>query len=81
MKTNEQKSKKYFDVRVECLLPATLYYRVLSETPEEAANLIGQMYPNQVKYRLIGRKNIKLSVYDAGCSIIKFMKNLVGVLR
>lgn len=81
MKNKTVKDKKYFDVRVECLLPATLHYRILAETPEEAAELIKQIQPNQVKYRLIGRKNLKLAVYDAGCTVIKFMKNLVGVLR
>lgn len=80
-KSKEPIVKKYFDVRVECLLPATLHYRVLAETPEEAAELIKKIQPNSVKHRLPGRKELKLMVYDSGSTIIRFIKNLVGILR
>ncbi len=68
----------YFDVKVEVLLPATLVFRVLAEDANKAADMIKNKHPNSVKYRLHGKKDIKLTVYDAGCTIIKFMKNLVG---
>ena len=68
--------KFYYDVKVEALLPATLVYRVLAETPEQAAQLIKNMSPNSVKHRLIGRKEIKLMVYDAGSTMIKYVRNL-----
>lgn len=71
----------YYDVKVEALLPATLVYRVLAEDAKQAAEMIRNKQPNTVKYRLHGRKDIKLVVYDAGCTMIKFMKNLVGILR
>lgn len=68
--------KKYYDVKIECMLPATLTYRVLAEDPQQAAELIRGLQPNSVKHRLIGRKDIKLMVYDAGSSMIKLIKNL-----
>lgn len=68
----------YFDVKVECMLPATLTYRVFAENAQQAAELIKGQTPTQVKHKLIGRKEIKLSVYDAGSSMMKFMKNLFG---
>lgn len=71
------KPKFYYDVKVECMLPATLTYRVLAETPQQAADLIKNMSPTGVKHRLSGKKDIKLSVYSAGSSMIQFVKNLL----
>lgn len=70
--------KKYYDVKVECMLPATLTYRVLAEDADEAAKMIKNLSPNQIKHKLIGRKEFKISVYDSGSSIIRFVKNLLG---
>lgn len=72
------KPKFYFDVKVECLLPATLTYRVLAEDAQQAADLIKGTQPNSVQHRLIGRKELKLTVYDAGSTFIKWMKRLMG---
>ena len=72
------KAKLYYDVKVECMLPATLTYRVLADDPRQAAELIRGMSPIGVKHRLVGKKDIKLTVYDAGCSMIRWMKNLLG---
>lgn len=71
----------YYDVKVEALLPATLVYRILAEDARQAAEMIKNKQPSAVKYRLHGKKDIKLVVYDAGCTMIKFMKNLVGITR
>lgn len=70
--------KQYYDVKVECLLPATLIYKVLAETPQQASEMIKNMQPVGVKHKLIGRKELKLVVYDAGSTMIKFMKHLIG---
>lgn len=70
--------KKYFDVKVEVMLPATLTYRVLAEDAQQAATMIKGMNPTAVKHKLIGRKEIKLTVYDSGSSMIRFIKNLLG---
>jgi len=70
--------KQYFDVRVECMLPATLTYRVLAENPEQAAALIKGQTPVSVKHRLIGRKELKLIVFNAGSVMIRYMKKLLG---
>jgi hypothetical protein len=72
------KAKFYYDVKVECMLPATLTYRVLAEDPQQAADLIKGMSPVGVKHRIIGKKDIKLSVYKAGSSMLEFVKNLLG---
>lgn len=72
------KPKLYYDVKVECMLPATLTYRVLAEDAQQASELIRGMQPNSVHHKLIGRKELKLKVYDAGSSMIRWMKNLVG---
>lgn len=69
--------KKYFDVRVDTMLPATLTYRVLAEDAEEAVKLIKHLSPNSVKHKLIGRKDLKLKVFDAGTTLIRFTMNLL----
>lgn len=75
------KESKYYEVRIECQLPATLTYRVYAESAEEAYEMAKRVQPNGVQYKLAGRREIKVSVYELGSSIIKFMKNLVGVIR
>jgi len=77
-KSPEIKPKFYYDVKVECMLPATLTFRILAEDPQQAADLIRGQSPIGVKHRLIGRKDLKLSVYDAGTTMLRWMKNLFG---
>ena len=72
------KPKLYYDVKVECMLPATLTFRVLAEDAQQAADLIRGQNPISVKHRLVGRKDLKLSVYDAGTTMLRWMKNLFG---
>lgn len=72
------KAKHYYDVKVECMIPATITFRILAEDPEEAADLIRGAAPISVVHRLVGRKDHKLSVYDAGSTMLRWMKNLVG---
>lgn len=83
-KEEEERKKKllplpkfYYDVKIECMLPATITYRVLAETPDKAAEMIKGLSPTSVKHKLIGRKEIKLMVYDAGSSFMKLVRNLV----
>lgn len=68
----------YFDVKVETMLPATLTYRILAEDAVQAADKIKGAQPNSVHHRLIGRRDQKLTVYDAGSNMIRWMKRLVG---
>ena len=77
IKQPKPKPQTYWDVKIETLLPTTLVYRVRAASAEEAAEMVKKIPPNQVKYRLAGKKDLKLTVYDAGCSVIKFFKNLV----
>lgn len=75
---NNQVIKKYYEVRVECMLPATITYRILAENPEQASTLIKNAQPTSVKHKLAGRKETKLMVYDSGSSILRLVKNLFG---
>lgn len=73
-----QPQPKLFDIRVETMLPATLTYRILALSPEEALEKIKQSSPNNIKHRLAGKRDIKAVIYDAGTSIIRWTKNLAG---
>ncbi len=70
--------KYYYDVKIECMLPTTLTYRILAETPEQAAELIKGKSPNAVHHKLSGKKDLMLRVYASGSSMLKFIKKLVG---
>lgn len=72
------KAKQYYDVKVECMIPATLTFRILAEDAQQAAELIKGSSPRLVQHRLVGRKDIKISVYEAGTTMLKWFKNLVG---
>lgn len=72
------KVKKYYDVRVETTLPATINYRVLAEDEKQAVDMIKNASPNSVKYKLLGKKDIKLTVYDAGSTIVRLVKKFIG---
>ena len=67
----------YYDVKVESMVPATLIFKVLAESPEQAAELSKSKQPNQVQYKLNSRRDSKLTVYDLGSCVIKFMKRLI----
>lgn len=72
------KQKHYYDVKIDSLLQATLMWRILAETPEEAFLLSKNLQPTSVKYKLNGRRDIKATVYDAYTTMIRFLKNLGG---
>jgi hypothetical protein len=74
----QPKPKYYYDVKVECMLPAVITYKVLAEDPHQAIELIRGKQPNHVTHKLIGRKELVLRVYDAGSSMMRFMKRLMG---
>lgn len=69
--------KKWFDVRIECTVPATFSYRIFAENPEEAVQLVKNKQPNSIQYRIPIRKEFKLTVYKAGTYMIEFVKNLM----
>jgi hypothetical protein len=68
---------KYYDVKVTTMLPATLTYKILAESAEQAVDLMKGKQPNTVSHKLIGRKDKKITVYEAGTSLIRFIKNLL----
>lgn len=69
---------RYFDIKIETTLPATLSYRISALTPEEALEKARRSAPQNVKYRLNGKRDTKGIVYEMGSSMIKFMQSLVG---
>lgn len=70
--------KKYYDIKVESMVPATLHYRVLAESPEDALKLYKNSPLTSVKYTLPNRKELKILIYDAGTMLVRLFKNLRG---
>jgi hypothetical protein len=77
-KQAQPKTKQYYDVRVECMLPATLTYRILAEDASQALELIKGKSPNSVQHKLIGRRELVAKVFNAGGNLLQHMKKLLG---
>jgi len=69
------KDKKYFDVKVQCNIPALITFRVFAENEEQALEMINRQTPTNIRYEVLKRVNIKATVYEAGMAIIKLIKN------
>ena len=66
--------KKYYDVKLEALVPCTITYRVYADDEHDALTQIGKKAPTNVKPNVNLKRDIKATVYDAGSSIIRFAK-------
>jgi hypothetical protein len=70
--------EKWFDIRTEALIPATIYYKVQAKSAEEAASKIKNATPKNIQYKPAGKREKKLIVYDAGTTTVRLTKNLSG---
>ena len=70
------KSLQAYDVKVETMLPATLTYRVLASSPEEALEKVKKEAPKDIKHRLSGKRDLKALIYDAGTMLLRLTKIL-----
>ena len=79
MSDKKEKLKTYYDIKVEVTMPGVVTYRVLAESAEDAVKQLkenkGYHQPTSVKYNLLRKRSIKATVYDAGCSVIKYAEN------
>lgn len=71
------KPKTYYDVKVECMVPTVLTYKILAEDAHQAAELIKGKSPNSVQHKLVGRKEKELKVYDSGSNLMR-LKRILG---
>jgi hypothetical protein len=70
-KTATPKQKKYFDVRIECLCPTTITYRVYAFDEDEAIRETKKRPPTNVRPNILQKRDIKATVNDAGSLLIK----------
>lgn len=78
-KKEQPKIKQYYTVKIESTGPVLLTYRVFAEDENEAFEMI-KKNPNQSmseppKHSLSKLKRLKATVYQAGSSLIKLVKN------
>lgn len=72
--------QEYFTVKLETMMPVVLTYRVLAESPEKATEKL-IMNPTSVAFSEAPKlifprlKKLKLTVYNIGTNMIKFVKN------
>lgn len=74
-KVAAKKEVKYYDIKLECLVPCTVSYRILAEDENDALSQIDKKTPTAIKPNISKKRNIKATVYDAGSSIMRFMKS------
>lgn len=77
------KVKSYYDVKVECIVPTTIMYRVLADDEQDALNIMNKMMkdnkaPTHTKSNLSMKRIIKAMVYVGGSSTIKLVKNYMA---
>jgi hypothetical protein len=79
MSDKKEKQKSFYDIRVEVNMPGVVTYRVMAESPESAIQQLKEHRnyypPTSVKYDLLRKRSIKVTVYDAGCSVIKYAES------
>jgi hypothetical protein len=69
------KEKKWFDIRLECMVPCIVQYRVFADDEQDALQQMDKKTPSSVKPNILRKKNVKATIYDAGSSLIRYIKN------
>lgn len=75
----KKKLKEYFTVKIETFAPIILTYKILADTPEEAAEIAakknGQQLtaPPHILFAKLGK--MKAKVYKAGTTLLRLTKN------
>ena len=68
--------KQYYSVQVEAMIPATLRYRILAESPEQAVELSLRTAPQEPpKFKLHQMRRKAVRVYSWGTNMLKHIKN------
>lgn len=72
--------KKYYDIKINCNVPAVIHYTILAESPEKALSEIKKSRPKNIKYEFEKRIESKVVVYDYMTNLIRFVKKIMGRL-
>lgn len=74
-KPKEQPKLIQYTIEVEALVPATLKYKVLAYTPEEALLSLHKATPiESPKLKFAGMKRLSAKIFNYGTSILKLSK-------
>jgi len=77
-KSEKSKEKKFYTVEVECLIPATVKYRILMDEGEydkAAVECIKSVPAAPPKLQLAKMKKISAKVYEYGTNMLKHKRN------
>lgn len=74
-KKDTPKQKQYFEIKLEALVPTILIYRIYADDEQDAIAQMNKKSPMSVRPNIIQKRDIKATVYDAGSSMIKFIKS------
>lgn len=75
LKDKKKPKPTYFTIEIEAMIPATLKYKILAESPEEAlSNLNKAQLIQSPKLNINGMKKIGARVFNFGTQILKYSK-------
>ena len=76
-KQPKQPKKQYYDIKVDCIAPITYTYRIYADDEQSALKEIYKRPPTSSRPNYQARKILKATVFNAGSSLIKFVKKFV----
>lgn len=72
-----KENPKYYLVKIECNVPAVMFYKVLASSEEEAFKAVDRLNPYKIDYSVNQKRKIKTTVIDYATGIIKFIKRFI----
>lgn len=74
---NKKESKKYYDVKIEAMVPAVFHYRVFAIDENEAAERVSEKDLINIQYNKTKKRNIVMKVYDYGTILLRLVKHFI----
>jgi hypothetical protein len=69
---------QWFDVKIDSVVQCVQTYRVQATTPEEALTKTKTAQARSTQYKLHTKKNTKATITNAGTTLVRLIKNLIG---
>jgi len=67
--------KRYYTIELEAMVPATIRYRVLAESPEKALEQLDRTPPlERPKTKIVGMRKQVAKVYLWGTNMLQYLK-------
>ena len=74
----EKPVEEYYTIEIDAMIPATIKYKILAESPELALQKLNLSTPllESPRYRFAAMKKTVARIYKHGTAILKYSKKL-----